>query len=158
VNKEQGRKNKELILKIGETCVILEAMDRRFNLDERLIEFASAIIDIAESLPKTIAGNHIAGQLTRSGIAPCLQYGEAQGAESRNDFIHKMKVSLKELRETYNCLRLIKRKTWHKEGQLDLWIDENNQLISIFVKSIETAQKNNKQLNIQVKKEKTEVK
>lgn len=133
-------------------------MDRKFNLDERLIEFASAIIDIAESLPKTIAGDHIAGQLTRSGTSPCLQYGEAQGAESRNDFIHKMKVSLKELRETYNCLRLIKRKTWHKDDQLDLWIDENNQLISIFVKSIETAQKNNKQLNIQVKKGKAEVK
>jgi four helix bundle protein len=78
-------------------------MDRKFNLDERLIEFASAIIDIAEALPKTVAGDHLAKQLTRSGTAPCLQYGEAQGAESRNDFIHKMKISLKELRETYNC-------------------------------------------------------
>lgn len=83
--------------------VILEEMDRKFNLDERLIEFASAIIDIAEALPKTLAGNHIAGQLTRSGTAPCLHYGEAQGAQSRNDFIHKMDISLKELRETYNC-------------------------------------------------------
>jgi len=54
-----------------------------------LIEFASAIIDVAEALSKTIAGNHIAGQLTRSGTAPCLQYGEALSAESRNDFIHK---------------------------------------------------------------------
>jgi four helix bundle protein len=132
-------------------------MERKFNLDERLIEFASAIIDVAESLPKTIAGNHIAGQLTRSGTAPCLQYGEAQGAESRNDFIHKMKISLKELRETYNCLRLIRRRNWYSEKELNNWIDENNQLISIFVKSIETAQKNNKQLNIQVKKDKMEL-
>jgi four helix bundle protein len=132
-------------------------MERKFNLDERLIEFASAIIDVAESLPKTIAGNHIAGQLTRSGTAPCLQYGEAQGAESRNDFIHKMKISLKELRETYNCLRLIRRRNWYSERELNNWIDENNQLISIFVKSIETAQKNNKQLNIQVKKDKMEL-
>jgi len=133
-------------------------MNRKFNLDERLIEFASAIIDIAETLPKTIAGNHIAGQLIRSGSSPCLQYGQAQSAESRNDFIHKMKISLKELRETYNGLRLIKRKKWCPEDKLDAWIDENNQLISIFVKSIETAQKNNKQINIQVKKEKFEVK
>lgn len=132
-------------------------MERKFNLDERLIEFASAIIDVAESLPKTIAGNHIAGQLTRSGTAPCLQYGEAQGAESRNDFIHKMKISLKELRETYNCLRLIRRRNWYSEKELNNWIDENNQLISIFVKSIETAHKNNKQLNIQVKKDKMEL-
>ena len=132
-------------------------MERKFNLDERLIEFASAIIDVAESLPKTIAGNHIAGQLTRSGTAPCLQYGEAQSAESRNDFIHKMKISLKELRETYNCLRLIRRRNWYPVNELDNWIDENNQLISIFVKSIETAQKNNKQLNIQVKKDKMEL-
>lgn len=133
-------------------------MGRKFNLDERLIEFASAIIDIAETLPKTVAGTYIAGQLTRSGTAPCLQYGEAQGAESGNGFIYKMKVSLKERREAYNCLRLIKRKNWYQENQLDVWIDENNQLISIFVKSIETAQKNNKQINIQVKKEKVEVK
>ena len=132
-------------------------MERKFNLDERLIEFASAIINVAESLPNTIAGNHIAGQLTRSGTAPCLQYGEAQGAESRNDFIHKMKISLKELRETYNCLRLIRRRNWYSENELNICIDENNQLISIFVKSIETAKKNNKQINIQVKKDKMEL-
>ena len=132
-------------------------MDRKFNLDERLIEFASVIIDIAEALPRTVAGNHLAGQLIRSGTAPCLQYGEAQSAESRNDFIHKMKVSLKELRETYNCLRLIKRKEWFAEQLLDTRIDENNQLISIFVKSIETAQKNNQQIKNQGKKEKIEV-
>jgi four helix bundle protein len=77
-------------------------MERKYILDERLIEFASVIIDISEALPGSIAGNHIAGQLIRSGTAPCLQYGEAQGAESRNDFIHKMKVFLKELRETFN--------------------------------------------------------
>jgi four helix bundle protein len=129
-------------------------MERRFNLDERLVEFASVIIDIAESLPKTMAGIHVAGQLTRSGTAPCLQYGEAQSAESRNDFIHKMKISLKELRETHNCLRLIKRKNWYPTAELlNLWMDENNQLISIFVKSIETAKRNNKQLNIQGRKE-----
>ncbi len=64
-------------------------MSRKFDLDERLIEFAAVIIDIAESLPKTLAGNHLAGQLVRSGTSPALNYGEAQSAESRNDFIHK---------------------------------------------------------------------
>jgi len=117
-------------------------MNRKFDLDERLIEFASNTIDIAEALPKTLAGNHLAGQLIRSSTAPCLQYGEAQSAESRADFIHKMKISVKELRETFNCLRLIKRKDWHDPEVLTTVIDENNQLISIFVKSIETAQKN----------------
>jgi len=118
-------------------------MTKKFDLDERLIEFASTIIDISEALPKTFAGNHIAGQLVRSGTSPALHYGEAQSAESRNDFIHKMKVSAKELRETFNCLRLISKKRWHSQELLAKTLDENNQLISIFVKSIETAQKNN---------------
>jgi four helix bundle protein len=131
-------------------------MDRKFNLDERLIEFASVIIDIAEALPKTIAGNHLAGQLI-SGTAPCLQYSEAQSAESRTDFIHKMKISAKELRETFNCLRLIKRKKWFAQETLTACIDENNQLIAIFVKSIETAQKNNNpKINVRGKEGMTE--
>ena len=134
-------------------------MDRKFNLDERLIEFASAIIDIAEALPGSVAGNHLAGQLIRSGTSPCLQYGEAQSAESRADFIHKMKISAKELRETFNCLRLIRRKKWFVEEALTACIDENNQLISIFVKSIETAQKNNNsKINVRGKEGMTESK
>ena len=118
-------------------------MERKFDLDERLIKFAVTIIDIAESLPKTFAGNHIANQLVRSGTSPALNYGEAQSAESRNDFIHKMKVSAKELRETYNGLRIINTKNWYPEEKIVPVLDENNQLISIFVKSIETAKKNN---------------
>ncbi|CAN5555615.1 hypothetical protein BH10BAC2_BH10BAC2_49950 [soil metagenome] len=78
-------------------------------------------------------------------MAPALHYGEAQGGELRADFIHKMKVGLKELRETYNCARIIKKKDWYKKEKLDKLINENNQLISIFVKSIETARKNDQQ-------------
>jgi four helix bundle protein len=74
--------------------------NRKFDLENRLIQFAVLIIKSAESLNNTKAGNHIAGQLVRSGTSPALQYGEAQGAESRNDFIHKLKVLLKELRES----------------------------------------------------------
>jgi four helix bundle protein len=120
-----------------------EMKARIFDLDERLIGFAASIIDVAEALPKTIVGNHLSGQLVRSGTAPALHYGEAQGAESRNDFIHKMKVALKELRETYNCMRIIEKKEWYIAESLKDILIENNELISIFVRSIDTAQKNN---------------
>ena len=116
---------------------------RIFDLDERLIVFASLIIDVAEALPKTVAGNHLSSQLVRRGTAPALHYGEAQGAESRNDFIHKMKIGLKELRKSYNCIRIIDKKNWYKIESLKEILTENNELISIFVRSIETAQKNN---------------
>jgi four helix bundle protein len=122
-------------------------MQKKYDLEERLIEFASRSIDVSEALPRTLAGNHLAGQLLRSGTAPCLQYGEAQSAESRNDFIHKMKISLKELRETLNCLRLINKKKWFSESELTQLLDENNQLISIFVKSLATARKNSTKKN-----------
>jgi four helix bundle protein len=154
-NKKQGRSNEELGIANKEQGIkkeknkeyqniTIQPVERKFDLDERLITFASNIIDIAEGMPKTIAGNHLANQLIRSGTAPCLQYGEAQSAESRSDFIHKMKISAKELRETYNCLRLINKRKWISEEVLKSLVDENNQLISIFVKSIETAKNNNK--------------
>jgi four helix bundle protein len=119
-------------------------MRKKYDLADRLIDLASVAIDIADGLPKTYAGNHLACQLIRSGTSPCLQYGEAQGAESSNDFINKMKVSLKELKETMNCVRLIDKKKWYAEEDLKSFLNENNQLISIFVKSIETAKKNNR--------------
>ena len=94
----------------------------------------------------------MADQIIGSGTSPCLQYGEAQSAESRNDFIHKMKIALKELRETMNCLRLIKMKRWYPEKELQTCLDENNQLVSIFVKSIDTAMKNKDKKLIAVSK------
>ena len=118
-------------------------MEKKFNLNVRLINFAAVIIKLGEDLPKNFAGNHIASQLVSSGISPALNYGEAQSAESRNDFIHKMKISAKELRETFNCLRIISKMNWLTQERLQPILDENNQLISIFVKSIETAKKNN---------------
>ena len=74
--------------------------EKTYDLDERLIEFAVDIIRFTELLPVTKAANHLGGQLLRSGTAPSLNYGEVKGAESQKDFIHKMKVCLKELRET----------------------------------------------------------
>jgi len=114
------------------------------SLEDRLIDFAVRIIRIAESLPKSKTGNHISGQLIRCGTAPAPNYGEAQDAESRADFIHKMKISLKELRETRVWLLIIRKANLIKaESDLELLIDECNQLISIFVSSVKTAKQNN---------------
>jgi len=116
-----------------------------FDLEDRLIDFAVRIIRTSESLPKSKVGKHIAGQLIRSGTSPAPNYGEAQSAESRADFIHKIKVSLKELRETRIWLIMIVRAGLIKpEAKLKSLIDENNQLISIFVKSVDTAKENSK--------------
>lgn len=116
---------------------------KKFDLEERLIDFAVLILEVGESLFNTRAGNHIGGQIVRSGSSPALNYGEAQSAESRNDFVHKFKIILKELRETNVSLKIIKRKPLTKKIELiDKATKECNELISIFVKSIETANKN----------------
>ena len=80
---------------------------KKFDLHERLIDFAVQIINITDNIKTTKAGNHLSGQIFRSGTAPSLNYSEAQSAESRNDFIHKMSVVLKELRETHSNLKII---------------------------------------------------
>ena len=116
--------------------------DDKFDLEERLIDFAARCIKVAESLSSTRAGLHLADQLTRSGTSPALNYGEAQAAESRKDFIHKMKVCLKELRETAICLRIIVRSKMLIFEKLQPLLNEVNELISIFVTSINTAKKN----------------
>jgi four helix bundle protein len=117
--------------------------DRTFDLEERLIDFAVRIIRTAESLPKTRVGNHVSGQLIRCGTSPAPNYGEAQSAESRSDFIHKMKVCLKELRETKVWLLIIVRaELIIPASKLDPLIKENDELISIFVTSINTAKQN----------------
>jgi four helix bundle protein len=100
-------------------------------------------MNVAEALPNTRADNHIAGQLIRSGSSPAPNYGEAQSAESRKDFIHKTKVALKELRETPLWLEIVRHKPLiQPESKLIPLADERNELISIFVTSINTAQAN----------------
>jgi four helix bundle protein len=119
--------------------------NRVFDLEDRLIDFAVRIIRLAESLPKNKAGNHIAGQLIRCGTSPAPNYGEAQSAESRSDFVHKMKVCLKELRETRIWLRIIVRCDLIKQAsKLESLIHENDELISIFATSIKTAKQKDK--------------
>ena len=115
------------------------------NLEERLIDFAVNIIKTAELLPETKIGKHIGGQLTRSGTSPAPNYGEAQDAESRADFIHKMKIALKELRETKVWLQMIAKASLIKpSSKVEPIIREAEELIAIFVASIKTAKKNNK--------------
>lgn len=115
----------------------------KYDLEERLIDFAVRVIKLTERLPKSKIGLHIAGQLSRSGTSPASNYGEAQSAESRNDFIHKMKVCLKELRESRVWLLIIRRANLiTPASKLEPLIEENDELISIFVKSVATAKKN----------------
>ena len=116
-------------------------MDRQ-ELENRLIDFAVFIFKVSEIWPKSRAGNTLSNQIVRSGTSPALNYGEAQSAESRKDFAHKLKIILKELRETLICLKIIKKAKLLKETDvLDHAIRENNELIAIFVSSLNTVQK-----------------
>ena len=117
--------------------------NKKYDLEDRLIDFGVLIIKIAEQIGNTIPGKHLGGNLIRSGTSPAFNYGEAQGAESRRDFIHKMKICLKELRETRVGLKFLNKLPFeHVRSLLDEALPENEELISIFVKSIETAQTN----------------
>ena len=119
-------------------------MDKKYDLEERLIRFAIRMLEISEMLPNTKAGSHIAGQLVRCGTSPAFNYGEAQAAESSKDFIHKMGIVLKELRETSVCLKIIILKPLIKPAeQITPDLIENKELIAIFTKSIQTAKNNN---------------
>ena len=114
----------------------------KHDLQNRLLDFSVSILTIVEKLPKNYAGIHFAKQLVRCGTAPAFHHSEAQSAESRRDFIHKMKIGVKELRETFMNLKIIYKKPLLKNELVKMTIIECNELISIFVKSIQTAKKN----------------
>jgi len=117
----------------------------KYDLEERLLAYSVEIKKIVEQLPKTRVGNHVAGQLLRSGTSPYPNHGEAQAAESPKDFIHKLRIALKELRETQRWLKLIQRVPLvNSVNQLDGIQQETEELIKIFVASIKTAEKNKK--------------
>ncbi len=113
------------------------------DLEERLIDFAVLTIEICDTMKKTKAGNHMAGQLLRSGTSPALNYGEVQSSESKKDFIHKIQIVLKELRETLVNLKIcLRAKLNENEKKVELGIKESNELISIFVVTSKTAKRN----------------
>jgi four helix bundle protein len=114
--------------------------DNRYNLEDRLLDYAAMIIKLVEHLPSTRAGNHIAGQLLRSGTSPLSNHAEAEAAESRADFIHKLRICLKELRESKRWLRLIhKVMAPNSIPELAAVLAETDELIRIFGASIKTA-------------------
>ena len=112
----------------------------KYDLEERLINFAVLIIDLVGKLPNNYTGRHFGNQLLRSGSSPALNYGEAQAAESDAGFIHKMKVCLKELRESQICLKIIKRKPLLVNKILDTALQESGELVAIFTSSITTTE------------------
>ncbi len=118
---------------------IQSSQSKADELEERLIDFAVRVINLAASLPKTPAGKHIAGQILRSGTSPAPNYGEARGAESHADFVHKFGVVLKELNETCIWLRVIERGGILKPELLTDIIEENKSLCRIFTASLRTA-------------------
>jgi four helix bundle protein len=115
---------------------------RRFDLEKRLLEYAVRIIRLVDALPGTRAGRHVADQLLRCGTSPLANHGELQGAESRKDFIHKLGICLKEIRETHRWLRLIHRVPLLAPSKIDPLLGETEALIKIFSASIRTAERN----------------
>ncbi len=113
----------------------------KFDLEERLLEYAARIIRLTEKLPGTRAGNHVAGQLLRSGTSALPNHAEAQAAESPADFVHKLKICLKELRETFRWLLLVKSVPLIlPASKVDALLAETDELIRIFVASIRTSE------------------
>jgi four helix bundle protein len=116
---------------------------RNYDLEKRLINFACKNLDIVERLPTNRAGNYFAGQLIRAGISPAFNYSEAQSAESRSDFIHKMRVVLKELKECRTALSIISIQKMIQPPQILMeQLKESEELIAIVAASIETANRN----------------
>ena len=109
------------------------------DLDERLLAYGATIIKLVESLPATIAGRRIGDQLLRSGTAVGAHFEEAQGAESKNDFLHKLQIALKELRESNYWLRLLAKAGILPQSALAAVIDESIQLRAILSKSVATV-------------------
>jgi four helix bundle protein len=113
----------------------------KYDLEERLLNFTVGVV-LADGLPNTKAGNHIAGQLLRCGTSPLANHGEVEAAESRKDFLHKLRICLKELRETWRWLRLIGRLELKDGAALSAALTEVEELIRIFAASVRTTEKN----------------
>lgn len=111
------------------------------QLSERLLDFVVKVIKIVDTLPKTVTGKHIGGQLVASGTSCGSNYEESCGAESRSDFVHKMSIVLKELKETRYWLRLIHRTKMLAPEYTVPAMDECEQLCAIIGKSIFTAKR-----------------
>lgn len=114
------------------------------HISDRLLDFSARIGNVVDSLPETRMGKHVAGQLVRCGTSPAPNYDEGCAAESRADFIHKLSIALKELRESRSWIKLIIRRKMLTEKQMLGLFDECEQLGNILAASILTAKRNNK--------------
>ncbi len=123
------------------TAALMETK-KIYDLEDRLVKFACICLEVCDLLPNTKTGQNMDHQLSKSGTSPALNYGEAQAAESPADFIHKMKLVLKELRETRISLRIINEKPVVLNEKSVSALKECNELMAIFIKSIDTAKKN----------------
>lgn len=124
---------------INGNCKMQNEVRKGADIEERLLEFAVRVGKAIEALPDTRLARHVAGQLVRSGTSPAPNYAEACAAESRRDFIHKLAVVLKELRESSVWIRLIVKSELIPEQRLELLLDECDQLCKIIAKSLVTA-------------------
>lgn len=113
-------------------------------LENRLIDFAVRVMNLADALPETPVGKHIPRQLLRSGTSPAPNYAEARGAESNADFVHKLKIALKELNETSIWLRIVCRAGLKTTKLVEELIDENQQLCRILNASVKTVKSNDR--------------
>ena len=120
----------------------MEGKQYKFDLEDRLVDFACMCLEVCDLLPNTKTGQNLEYQLSKSSTASALVYGDAQAAESRADFIHEMKVVLKEIRESRVNLKIIKRKPVVINDKVDKAFNEANELMAIFLKSIETPKQN----------------
>lgn len=113
---------------------------RAYDLEDRLLEYAVLIVKLTEQMQSTRAGNHVAGQLLRSGTSPLFNHGEAEGAESTCDFVHKLSICLKELKESKRALRLVQRVPLTDEVEaLASALSETDELIRIFGAAVRTT-------------------
>ena len=117
--------------------------EKKYDLEDRMVDYTCRMIEVVEALPNTRSGNYIAGQLIRSCHSPTFNYGEAQATESTKDFIHKMGVVLKELKECRTALKvIIKKEMIQPVSKLQPVYKETEELVAIMAKSISTAKKN----------------
>ena len=117
-------------------------MGQAYDLEDRLLQFAADACRVAEQLPAARIGDHIGRQLIRCGTSPSANYAEARGSESRHDFIHELKVCLKELRESLAWLRLVGSLELLPSTQIESIMKEADELVSIVFVSIRTAKMN----------------
>ena len=115
------------------------SLSKADQLEERLITFAAAILSLSSKLPRTLQGRHVCSQILRSGTASAANYGEARGAESRADFIHKLRIVFKELNETTIWLEVIARSSMLPPDATAPVVAENRELCRIIAASIKTA-------------------